>query len=160
MPLCWWRRTEPYPRCVCYRLAACMSVLFSQRCKDRILVLWLFQIQVKPLLPPVKSKDSGKICVVIDLDETLVHSSFKVGKFVLLITSSYAKMLHPDIVCKSFYFNASVLKSAFVVPTAGEQCRFHHSCGNRRNSSPGNRGFFILCCLLSPLPPRRRCARV
>uniref|UniRef100_A0A3B4AB71 protein-serine/threonine phosphatase n=1 Tax=Periophthalmus magnuspinnatus TaxID=409849 RepID=A0A3B4AB71_9GOBI len=35
------------------------------------------QIQVKPLLPPVKSKDSGKICVVIDLDETLVHSSFK-----------------------------------------------------------------------------------
>lgn len=34
---------------------------------------------MKPLLPPVKSKDSGKICVVIDLDETLVHSSFKVG---------------------------------------------------------------------------------
>lgn len=33
--------------------------------------------QVKPLLHPVKSKDSGKICVVIDLDETLVHSSFK-----------------------------------------------------------------------------------
>uniref|UniRef100_G3PMR2 protein-serine/threonine phosphatase n=1 Tax=Gasterosteus aculeatus aculeatus TaxID=481459 RepID=G3PMR2_GASAC len=32
---------------------------------------------VKPLLAPVKSKDSGKICVVIDLDETLVHSSFK-----------------------------------------------------------------------------------
>ncbi|XP_069554257.1 carboxy-terminal domain RNA polymerase II polypeptide A small phosphatase 1-like isoform X1 [Brachyistius frenatus] len=35
------------------------------------------KIQVKPLLPPLKSKDSGKICVVIDLDETLVHSSFK-----------------------------------------------------------------------------------
>uniref|UniRef100_A0A3Q2XFG3 Mitochondrial import inner membrane translocase subunit TIM50 n=1 Tax=Haplochromis burtoni TaxID=8153 RepID=A0A3Q2XFG3_HAPBU len=35
------------------------------------------KIQAKPLLPPVKSKDSGKICVVIDLDETLVHSSFK-----------------------------------------------------------------------------------
>ncbi|PWA32142.1 hypothetical protein CCH79_00013350 [Gambusia affinis] len=33
--------------------------------------------KVKPLLPPVKSKDAGKICVVIDLDETLVHSSFK-----------------------------------------------------------------------------------
>lgn len=41
--------------------------------------LCFFKIQVKPLLPPVKSKDSGKICVVIDLDETLVHSSFKVG---------------------------------------------------------------------------------
>ncbi|KAJ3584453.1 hypothetical protein NHX12_014948 [Muraenolepis orangiensis] len=35
------------------------------------------KIQVKPLLGPIKSKDSGKICVVLDLDETLVHSSFK-----------------------------------------------------------------------------------
>ncbi|KAK2857018.1 hypothetical protein Q5P01_005753 [Channa striata] len=35
------------------------------------------KVQVKPLLPPAKSKDAGKICVVIDLDETLVHSSFK-----------------------------------------------------------------------------------
>lgn len=30
-----------------------------------------------PLLPRMKSNDAGKICVVIDLDETLVHSSFK-----------------------------------------------------------------------------------
>ncbi|CAF93604.1 unnamed protein product, partial [Tetraodon nigroviridis] len=29
------------------------------------------------LLPAVKAQDQGKICVVIDLDETLVHSSFK-----------------------------------------------------------------------------------
>lgn len=29
------------------------------------------------LLPEVKAQDSDKICVVIDLDETLVHSSFK-----------------------------------------------------------------------------------
>ncbi|XP_059906696.1 carboxy-terminal domain RNA polymerase II polypeptide A small phosphatase 1-like isoform X2 [Gadus macrocephalus] len=36
------------------------------------------KVQVKPLLPSIKSKDSGKICVVLDLDETLVHSSFKV----------------------------------------------------------------------------------
>ncbi|XP_042170997.1 uncharacterized protein LOC112234881 isoform X3 [Oncorhynchus tshawytscha] len=35
------------------------------------------QVPAKPLLPQIKSKDSGKICVVIDLDETLVHSSFK-----------------------------------------------------------------------------------
>ncbi|KAJ8004140.1 hypothetical protein DPEC_G00155680 [Dallia pectoralis] len=35
------------------------------------------KVQVRPLLPQAKSKDSGKICVVIDLDETLVHSSFK-----------------------------------------------------------------------------------
>ncbi|XP_069588818.1 carboxy-terminal domain RNA polymerase II polypeptide A small phosphatase 1 [Ranitomeya imitator] len=31
----------------------------------------------KYLLPDVKPQDAGKICVVIDLDETLVHSSFK-----------------------------------------------------------------------------------
>ncbi|KAM9487237.1 uncharacterized protein Hap1MRO34_007078 [Clarias gariepinus] len=35
------------------------------------------QVPAKPLLPQIKSKDAGKICVVIDLDETLVHSSFK-----------------------------------------------------------------------------------
>ncbi|XP_077369357.1 carboxy-terminal domain RNA polymerase II polypeptide A small phosphatase 2 [Festucalex cinctus] len=29
------------------------------------------------LLPEVTARDQGKICVVIDLDETLVHSSFK-----------------------------------------------------------------------------------
>ncbi|XP_019959806.1 carboxy-terminal domain RNA polymerase II polypeptide A small phosphatase 2 [Paralichthys olivaceus] len=29
------------------------------------------------LLPEVNAEDQGKICVVIDLDETLVHSSFK-----------------------------------------------------------------------------------
>ncbi|OCT61025.1 carboxy-terminal domain RNA polymerase II polypeptide A small phosphatase 1 [Xenopus laevis] len=32
---------------------------------------------VKYLLPEVKAQDAGKICAVIDLDETLVHSSFK-----------------------------------------------------------------------------------
>ncbi|XP_017285837.1 protein FYV8-like [Kryptolebias marmoratus] len=35
------------------------------------------QVPVKPLLSEVTSDDPGKICVVIDLDETLVHSSFK-----------------------------------------------------------------------------------
>ncbi|KAL3064720.1 carboxy-terminal domain RNA polymerase II polypeptide A small phosphatase 2 [Trematomus bernacchii] len=29
------------------------------------------------LLPEIEAQDQGKICVVIDLDETLVHSSFK-----------------------------------------------------------------------------------
>jgi RNA polymerase II subunit A small phosphatase-like protein len=33
--------------------------------------------QGKYLLPHVKSQDSHKMCLVIDLDETLVHSSFK-----------------------------------------------------------------------------------
>ncbi|XP_037077737.1 carboxy-terminal domain RNA polymerase II polypeptide A small phosphatase 1-like [Pollicipes pollicipes] len=29
------------------------------------------------LLPPVRHQDMGKVCLVVDLDETLVHSSFK-----------------------------------------------------------------------------------
>ncbi|XP_070770290.1 carboxy-terminal domain RNA polymerase II polypeptide A small phosphatase 1-like isoform X4 [Enoplosus armatus] len=35
------------------------------------------QVPARPLLPRIKSNDAEKICVVIDLDETLVHSSFK-----------------------------------------------------------------------------------
>lgn len=37
------------------------------------------QVPGEPLLPQMESNDEGKICVVIDLDETLVHSSFKVS---------------------------------------------------------------------------------
>ncbi|KAL6101269.1 ctdsp1 [Pungitius sinensis] len=37
----------------------------------------LSKLPAKPLLPQLKLNDAGKICVVIDLDETLVHSSFK-----------------------------------------------------------------------------------
>jgi RNA polymerase II subunit A small phosphatase-like protein len=36
----------------------------------------------KWLLPPITPQFSGKKCLVLDLDETLVHSSFKVGIFV------------------------------------------------------------------------------
>lgn len=32
----------------------------------------------KPLLPPIAPKHAGRKCLVLDLDETLVHSSFKV----------------------------------------------------------------------------------
>ncbi|XP_023665748.2 uncharacterized protein [Paramormyrops kingsleyae] len=35
------------------------------------------QVPTKTLLPQIEFTDEGKICVVIDLDETLVHSSFK-----------------------------------------------------------------------------------
>ncbi|KAK5890747.1 carboxy-terminal domain RNA polymerase II polypeptide A small phosphatase 1-like [Gymnodraco acuticeps] len=37
----------------------------------------LSKVPAQPLLPRMESNDAGKICVVIDLDETLVHSSFK-----------------------------------------------------------------------------------
>lgn len=42
--------------------------------------LFVFSLQppAKFLLPEVSIEDYGKNCVVIDLDETLVHSSFKV----------------------------------------------------------------------------------
>ncbi|XP_017548286.1 carboxy-terminal domain RNA polymerase II polypeptide A small phosphatase 2 [Pygocentrus nattereri] len=35
------------------------------------------KVPTASLLPEVTAEDQGKICVVIDLDETLVHSSFK-----------------------------------------------------------------------------------
>uniref|UniRef100_H9H7C3 protein-serine/threonine phosphatase n=1 Tax=Monodelphis domestica TaxID=13616 RepID=H9H7C3_MONDO len=38
-----------------------------------------FQPPIKYLLPELSVPDFGKKCMVIDLDETLVHSSFKVG---------------------------------------------------------------------------------
>ena len=39
--------------------------------------------QQKWLLPPMKPEFRGKKCLVLDLDETLVHSSFKVGARLL-----------------------------------------------------------------------------
>ena len=39
--------------------------------------------QQKWLLPPMKPEFRGKKCLVLDLDETLVHSSFKVGTVLL-----------------------------------------------------------------------------
>ena len=36
----------------------------------------------KPLLPAIRPQDAGKKCIVIDLDETLVHSSFKVIQMI------------------------------------------------------------------------------
>lgn len=37
----------------------------------------------RPLLPPVRHQDMHKKCMVIDLDETLVHSSFKVSLYLI-----------------------------------------------------------------------------
>lgn len=41
----------------------------------------------KYLLPQIRHMDMHKKCMVIDLDETLVHSSFKVRIFLLLFIS-------------------------------------------------------------------------
>ncbi|XP_051566047.1 uncharacterized protein LOC127447906 isoform X1 [Myxocyprinus asiaticus] len=50
---------------------------YPEICDCEFCVPPIDQVPAKPLLPQIKSKDVGKICVVIDLDETLVHSSFK-----------------------------------------------------------------------------------
>ncbi|XP_037394991.1 uncharacterized protein ctdsp1 isoform X1 [Pygocentrus nattereri] len=50
---------------------------FPESCDCEFCVPSVDQVPAKPLLPQIKSQDAGKICVVIDLDETLVHSSFK-----------------------------------------------------------------------------------
>ncbi|XP_026768350.3 uncharacterized protein ctdsp1 isoform X1 [Pangasianodon hypophthalmus] len=50
---------------------------YPEFCECEFCVQSIEQVPAKPLLPQIKSKDVGKICVVIDLDETLVHSSFK-----------------------------------------------------------------------------------
>lgn len=52
------------------------------------------------LLPPVRHQDMHKKCMVIDLDETLVHSSFKVcsGVLIIVFTNAYLKQ-------GKFYFN-------------------------------------------------------
>lgn len=43
--------------------------------------------QNRYLLPQVRHSDMHKKCMVIDLDETLVHSSFKVRKYLLSFCS-------------------------------------------------------------------------
>ncbi|XP_058510732.1 probable serine/threonine-protein kinase kinX [Solea solea] len=49
----------------------------SELCDCEYCIPPIEQVPTKPLLPTMISNDTGKICVVIDLDETLVHSSFK-----------------------------------------------------------------------------------
>lgn len=57
------------------------------------------QAAVKHLLPEIKPQDASKLCVVIDLDETLVHSSFKVGNtpapFLLLTPPALSLLFLP-----------------------------------------------------------------
>lgn len=55
----------------------------------------------RPLLPPVRHQDMHKKCMVIDLDETLVHSSFKVSTFCLLFFL-YSVLTINVFICLSF----------------------------------------------------------
>lgn len=51
----------------------------------------------KYLLAPVLNQDLNKKCVVIDLDETLVHSSFKVSLYTGQVVFNMHKYLPLDI---------------------------------------------------------------
>lgn len=38
----------------------------------------------RPLLPPIAPEHIGRKCLVLDLDETLVHSNFRVSLILLI----------------------------------------------------------------------------
>ena len=62
----------------------------------------------KQLLPEIRADDVGKKCVVIDLDETLVHSSFKV-----LLTKSSAHLNCPKIFNIMNYIELGIIDRYF-----------------------------------------------
>lgn len=47
----------------------------------------------RPLLPPIAPQHAGRKCLVLDLDETLVHSSFKVGIMIFRLLDSLVTFL-------------------------------------------------------------------
>jgi RNA polymerase II subunit A small phosphatase-like protein len=60
------------------------------------------QSQQKALLPPLEPRLKGRKCLVLDLDETLVHSSFKVSRLYphgTLFRNSHV----PDFTSSRFY---------------------------------------------------------
>lgn len=59
----------------------------------------------RPLLPPLSPKHAGRKCLVLDLDETLVHSSFKVGFGIKAIGAP-----------SDLLFSQSIQQADYVVP--------------------------------------------
>ncbi|XP_040610706.1 carboxy-terminal domain RNA polymerase II polypeptide A small phosphatase 2 isoform X2 [Mesocricetus auratus] len=92
-----------------------------------------YQIPGTCLLPEVTEQDQGRICVVIDLDETLVHSSFKpINNADFIVPVEIEGTTHQVYVLKRPYvdeflrrmgelfecvlFTASLAKASFVLP--------------------------------------------
>uniref|UniRef100_A0A3Q2W484 Mitochondrial import inner membrane translocase subunit TIM50 n=1 Tax=Haplochromis burtoni TaxID=8153 RepID=A0A3Q2W484_HAPBU len=147
------------------RSGGLFSSLFCCLCRDQpepppvnnnapLLVEENGTIQAKPLLPPVKSKDSGKICVVIDLDETLVHSSFKPvnnADFIIPVeidgtihqvyvlkrphVDEFLKRMGELFECVLFTASLAKVRNHLIAATGGTACliwhRFHTGCSSR-----------------------------
>lgn len=88
----------------------------------------LQQTPVQYLLPEAKAQDADKICVVIDLDETLVHSSFKVGPAQQ--PAALGSRRGPALDLGVGGLCGPRPSSSFSPPTACEQRRLHHPCGD------------------------------
>nr|XP_042701870.1 carboxy-terminal domain RNA polymerase II polypeptide A small phosphatase 2 isoform X4 [Chrysemys picta bellii] len=85
-----------------------------------------YQIPGTCLLPEVTQRDQGRICVVIDLDETLVHSSFKpINNADFIVPVEIEGTLHQyadpvtDLLDKCGVFRARLFR---------ESCVFHQGC--------------------------------
>lgn len=105
------------------------------------------QLQESCLLPEVTAQDRGKICVVIDLDETLVHSSFKVPRLRLLTCdffkacSACVRFRHIVSSWLSCYVTQCESRCVLSLPAAHQQRRLHRAGGHRGDHAPG-KGLF------------------
>ena len=65
----------------------------------------------KPLLPELKAEDNNKKCLVIDLDETLVHSSFKpINNADFIVPVEIDGTIHQVYVLKRPYVDEFLMK--------------------------------------------------
>lgn len=65
----------------------------------------------KPLLPDIRPQDAGKKCIVIDLDETLVHSSFKpISNADFIVPVEIDNVIHQVYVLKRPYVDEFLCK--------------------------------------------------
>lgn len=81
------------------------------------------------LLPPVRHQDMHKKCMVIDLDETLVHSSFKVSLKTALFLCKLFFFSSANAIIFSLIFQSSFLQIYLVIAFV---CKFYsnHFCNN------------------------------
>ena len=62
------------------------------------------------LLPPQLPKDAGKICLVLDLDETLVHSSFRVSRTCMYRFVYVCEQMHAFTIFSFYHTTGGSMK--------------------------------------------------